>query len=120
MEFERAFVRSGGLLLAGPDAVIEAAIAGFGDLRELELLVEAGFTPEQAIQIASLNGAQFLKEASRIGSLAVGKQADIMIVKGEPARNIRDIENVELVFKDGVGYDSKKLIASVKKQVGIH
>jgi hypothetical protein len=43
-----------------------------------------------------------------------------MIVKGEPARNIRDIENVELVFKDGVGYDSKKLIASVKGQVGIH
>jgi imidazolonepropionase-like amidohydrolase len=120
MEFERAFVRAGGLLLAGPDAVIEAAIAGFGDLRELELLVEAGFTPEQAIQIASLNGAQFLKEANRIGSLAAGKQADIMIVKGEPARNIRDIENVELVFKDGVGYDSKKLIASVKGQVGIH
>jgi imidazolonepropionase-like amidohydrolase len=84
------------------------------------MLVEAGFTPAQAIQIASLNGAQFLKEASRIGSLEVGKQADIMIVKGDPAKNIRDIEMVELVFKDGIGYDSKKLIASVKGQVGIH
>jgi imidazolonepropionase-like amidohydrolase/uncharacterized protein YndB with AHSA1/START domain len=120
MEFERAFVRGGGLLLAGADAVFEADIAGFGDQRELEMLVEAGFSPEQAVQIASLNGARFLKEASRIGSLEVGKQADIMIVKGDPAKNIRDIENVELVFKDGIGYDSKKLIASVKGQVGIH
>ncbi len=120
MEFELAFVRDGGLLLAGSDGDLEAVIAGFADQRELELLVEGGFTPAQAIQIASLNGAQFLKEASRIGSLEVGKQADIMIVKGEPAKNIRDIENVELVFKDGIGYDSKKLIASVKGQAGIH
>lgn len=120
MEFERAFVRAGGLLLAGSDPVIEANIAGFGDLRELELLVEAGFTPEEAVQIATLNGAQFLKEARHIGSLAAGKQADIMVVKGNPPKNIRDIENVEIVFKDGVGYDSKKLIQSVKGQVGIH
>jgi imidazolonepropionase-like amidohydrolase len=119
-EFERAFVRAGGLLLAGADAVIDAYIAGFGDQREVELLVEAGFTAEQAIQIASLNGAQFLKEAKRIGSLAAGKQADIMIVKGDPSKNIRDIENVEIVFKDGVAFDSKKLIDSVKGQVGIH
>ena len=119
-EVERAFVRAGGLLLAGSDAVIDAFIAGFGDQREVEMLVEAGFTPEQAIQIASLNGAQFLKESKRIGSLAAGKQADIMIVKGDPSKNIRDIENVEIVFKDGVGYDSKKLIDSVKGQVGIH
>ncbi len=120
MEFESAFVRAGGLLLAGSDGVFEAVIAGFADQRELELLVEAGFTPEEAVQILSLNGAQFLNEASRIGSLEVGKQADIMIVKGDLAKNIRDIEKVELVFKDGVGYDSKKLIASVKGQVGIH
>ena len=120
MEFEHAFVRAGGLLPAGSDGVFEAGIAGFADQRELEMLVEAGFTPAQAIQIASLNGAQFLKEASRIGSLEVGKQANIMIVKGDPAKNIRDIENVELVFKDGIGYDSKRLIASVKGQVGIH
>jgi len=120
MEFERAFVGAGGLLLAGSDGDFEAGIAGFADQRELEMLVEAGFTPAQAIQIASLSGAQFLKEASRIGSLEVGKQADIMIVKGDPAKSINDIERVELVFKDGIGYDSKKLIASVKGQVGIH
>lgn len=119
-ELEKAFVRAGGLLLAGSDAVIDAFIAGFGDQREVELLVEAGFTAEQAIQIASLNGAQFLKESKRIGSLTPGKQADIMIVKGDPSKNIRDIENVEIVFKDGVGFDSKKLLESVKGQVGIH
>ena len=119
-EFERAFVRAGGLLLAGSDAVIDVFIAGFGDHREVEMLVEAGFTPEEAIQIASLNGAEFLKESRRIGSLASGKQADIMIVKGDPSKNIRDIENVDLVFKDGVGFDSKKLFESVRGQVGIH
>lgn len=120
MEFGRSFVRAGGLLLAGSDGDLEAVIAGFAEQRELEMLVEAGFTAEEAVEIASLNGARFLKEASRIGSLEVGKQADIMIVKGDPAKNIRDIEKVELVFKDGIGYDSKKLIASVKGQVGIH
>jgi imidazolonepropionase-like amidohydrolase len=67
-----------------------------------------------------LNGAQFLKESKRIGSLAPGKQADILIVKGDVSKDIRDIENVEIVFKDGVGFDSKKLIDSVKGQVGIH
>lgn len=119
MEFERAFVAAGGLLLAGPDGVLGGDIAGFGDQRELEMLVEAGFTPLEAMKTASLNGARFLKQADRIGSLAVGKQADIMLVKGDPSRNIQDIENVEIVFKDGVGYDSKKLIESVKGLVGI-
>jgi imidazolonepropionase-like amidohydrolase/uncharacterized protein YndB with AHSA1/START domain len=119
MEFERAFVRSGGLLLAGSDAVLPGVIAGFGDHRQLELLVQAGFTPAEAVKIATLNGAQFLKQAGRIGSLAVGKQADLVLLKGDLAADIHNIENVELVFKDGVGYDSKKLIASVKGQVGI-
>jgi imidazolonepropionase-like amidohydrolase len=120
MEFERAFVKAGGTLLAGLDPTgIGGTVAGYGDLREVELLVEAGFTPLEAIKIATLNGAQFLGEADHIGSLAPGKQADIMLVKGDPSSNISDIENVELVFKDGVGWDSKKLIDSVKGQVGI-
>jgi imidazolonepropionase-like amidohydrolase len=119
MEFERAFVKAGGTLLAGLDPTgIGGTVAGFGDQRELELLVEAGFTPLEAIKIASLNGAQFLGEADHIGSLAAGKQADILIVKGDPSAKIEDIENAEVVFKDGVGWDSKKLIDSVKGQVG--
>lgn len=119
MEFERAFVKAGGTLLAGLDPTgIGGDIAGFGDHRELELLVEAGFTPLEAIKIYTLNGAQFLGEADHIGSLAAGKQADIMIVKGDPSAKIEDIENVEVVFKDGVGWDTKKLVESVKGQVG--
>jgi hypothetical protein len=120
MDFERAFVAAGGLLLAGLDPTGNGGIvAGYGDLREVELLVEAGFTPVDAIKIASFNGAKFLGEEARIGSIAVGKQADLMIVKGNPATKISDIENVELVFKDGVGYDSEKLIQSVQGLVGI-
>jgi imidazolonepropionase-like amidohydrolase len=120
MDFERAFVAAGGLLIAGLDPTGNGGIvAGFGDLREVELLVEAGFTPVEAIRIASFNGAKFLGEDARIGSIAVGKQADLMIVKGNPAMRIGDIENVEIVFKDGVGYDSEKLIQSVQGLVGI-
>ena len=120
MDFERAFVKAGGLLLAGLDPTGNGGIvAGFGDLREVELLVEAGFTPTEAIMIASLNGAKFLGEDAHIGSIAPGKQADLMVVKGNPAATIGDIENVEIVFKDGVGYDSEKLIQSVQGLVGI-
>ena len=120
MDFERAFVAAGGLLLAGLDPTGNGGVvAGFGDLREVELLVEAGFTPIEAIKIASFNGAKFLGEDAHIGSIAIGKQADLMIVKGNPAANISDIEKVEIVFKDGVGYDSEKLIQSVQGLVGI-
>jgi imidazolonepropionase-like amidohydrolase len=120
MEFERAFVRAGGLLIAGLDPTGNGGVvAGFGDLREVELLVEAGFTPAEAIRIATLNGAKFLGEDARIGSISAGKQADLVVVKGNPAANIADIEQVEIVFKDGVGYDSEKLIQSVQGLVGI-
>ena len=120
MDFERAFVQAGGLLIAGLDPTGNGGIvAGFGDLREVELLVEAGFTPVEAIKIATLNGAKFLGEDARIGSVTVGKQADLMVVKGNPAATIADIEKVEIVFKDGVGYDSEKLIQSVQGLVGI-
>jgi imidazolonepropionase-like amidohydrolase len=120
MDFERAFVAAGGLLIAGLDPTGNGGIvAGFGDLREVELLVEAGFTAVEAVKIASLNGAKFLGEDARIGSIAVGKQADLMVVKGNPAANIADIEKVEIVFKDGIGYDSEKLIQSVQGLVGI-
>ncbi len=119
MEFEHAFAQAGGLLLAGLDPTgMGGVIAGFGDQREVELLVEAGFTPLEAIHIATANGAQFLGEADRIGTLAAGKQADLVVIKGDPSRKIEDIENVEIVFKDGIGYDSAKLIESVRGVVG--
>lgn len=119
MEFEHAFVQAGGLLLAGLDPTgMGGVIAGFGDQREVELLVEAGFTPVEAIHIATANGAQYLGELDRIGTIAVGKQADLVVIKGDPSKKIEDIENVETVFKDGIGYDSARLIESVSGVVG--
>ncbi len=120
MEFERAFAKAGGLLMTGLDPTGNGGVvAGFGDLRGVELLVEAGFTPVEAIKIATHNGAVFLGEDKRIGSIASGKQADLLIVKGNPAANIRDINNVEIVFKNGIGYDTEKLIQSVQGLVGV-
>jgi len=120
MDFEREFVKQGGLLLAGLDPTgYGGVIAGFGDQREVELLVEAGFTPVEAIHIATSNGAEFLGELNQIGTLAPGKLADIVVINGDPSGNIKDIEKVELVFKDGVGYDSAKLIESVRGFVGL-
>jgi hypothetical protein len=119
MDLQRAFVAAGGLLIAGPDPVgIAGNIPGFGDQREIELLVEAGFSPAQAIRIATLNGAIFLGRQDQIGSIAVGKNADLVVMKGDPAARIADIENVEIVFKDGVGYDTNKLLASVRGRYG--
>jgi imidazolonepropionase-like amidohydrolase len=120
MQFEREFVKAGGLLMQGVDPTgWGGVVAGFGDQRGVELLVAAGFSPEEAIRIATLNGAMFLGEANRIGTLAAGKEADIVIVRGNPSANIADIRNVQLVFKDGVGYDPAKLIESVRGLVGV-
>jgi hypothetical protein len=120
-EFEHMFVKAGGTLLAGLDPTgYGGVIAGFGDQREVELLVAAGFSPLEAIHIATENGAKFLGVGDEIGTLKAGKQADIIVVRGNPDQQISDIENVETVFKDGVGYNSAKLIESVKGQVGLH
>jgi hypothetical protein len=120
MQFERAFVAAGGLLLAGPDPTGNGGVVpGFGNQREIELLVEAGFSPIEAIHIATENGARFLGREAEIGTLAVGKRANVVLVKGDPTAHISDIENVEIVFKDGVGYDSRLLIESVRGQVGV-
>ncbi len=120
MQFERAFVQAGGLLLAGLDPTgYGGVIAGFGDQREVELLVEAGFTPLEAIHIATANGAEYLGQTDKIGTIAAGKQADLVVIRGDPSKNISDIENVEIVFKDGVGFDSPKLIESTREMVGL-
>jgi imidazolonepropionase-like amidohydrolase len=113
-------VKQGGTLLAGLDPTgYGGVIAGYGDQREVELLVEAGFAPLQAIQIATLNGARFLGEEKNIGSIGEGKAADLVLVKGNPARTIKDIENVELVFKDGIGYDPALLVKAANGTVGL-
>ena len=120
MALEHAFAKAGGLLIAGTDPTGSGGvIPGFSNQRQVELLVEAGFTPLEAIQISTLNGAKYLGRDSRIGSLAVGKQADLVVVNGDPSTTIADIRNVEAVFKNGVGFDPTKLIESVKGRVGL-
>ena len=118
--FEKAFVDAGGLLAAGVDPTgMGGALPGFGDQRNYELLLEAGFTPEQVIQIMTLNGARVLGEDHRFGSIEVGKLADLVVINGDPVQREAEIRNVTLVFKEGVGYDSPKLIESVKGLVGL-
>ena len=119
LALERAFAAAGGLLLSGPDPTGAGDVfPGFGDQRGIELLVEAGFSPAEAIKIATLNGAIYLGREKEIGSVAIGKNADLVVIKGDPSRQISDIENVEIVFKDGIGYDSQKLLDSVRGRYG--
>jgi len=120
MEYERAFVKAGGLLAAGVDPTGNGgALPGFGDQRNYELLLEEGFTPEQSIQILTLNGAQVLGIDAQVGSIVAGKQADLVVVRGDLVKTPSDIANAVTVFKHGIGYDSAKLIESVKGAVGI-
>jgi len=119
LRLERAFVAAGGLLLAGPDPTGAGnVLPGFGDQRAIELLVDAGFSPIEAIRIGTFNGATYLGLADRIGSIVPGKHADLLLVRGDPSRRIADIEQVDTVFKDGVGYDSAALLASVRGRYG--
>ena len=119
MAMELAFAKAGGLLVAGTDPTgYGGVVAGFSNQRAVELLVEAGFSPLEAIRIATLNGATYLGRQDRIGSIATGKQADLIVVNGDPTARIADVEKVEIVFKRGIGYDSEKIFSSVKGVVG--
>jgi len=120
MAFERAFAQAGGRLAAGVDPTgFGGALPGFGDQRNYELLVEAGFTPAQTVQIMSANGAKILGVYDKLGSVERGKLADLVVLQGDLAADPAVIRKVTTVFKDGVGYDSAKLIAAVKGRVGI-
>ena len=120
MAMERAFVKAGGTLIAGTDPTgAGGVVPGYADQRQIELLVEAGFSPVEAIAIGTSNGAKYLGRDARIGTIATGKQADLVVLAGNPAASIADIRRVETVFKNGVGFDPAKLIESVRGQVGV-
>jgi imidazolonepropionase-like amidohydrolase len=120
MEYERAFVKAGGLLAAGVDPTGNGgALPGFGDQRNYQLLIEAGFSPAEAIQIMSANGAKVLGVDRYLGTVIAGKIADLLVIRGDPAASPADIEQVITVFKDGIGFDAIKLIGSVKGLVGV-
>ena len=119
MRWERDFVAAGGLLGAGCDPWGTGFLPGFGDLRNYELLVQAGFTAEQAIQIMTLNGARILHEDARIGSIAPGKAADLVVIRGDPVAIPSQIYEVTTVFRDGIGYDSALLREAARGKVGV-
>ena len=120
MALERAFAKAGGMLIAGTDPTGSGGvIPGYSNQRQVELLVEEGFTPLEAISISTLNGAKYLGREARVGTIAAGKQADLVVVNGDPSTTIADIRKVETVFRMGIGFDPAKLIASVSGKVGL-
>jgi imidazolonepropionase-like amidohydrolase len=119
MQFEKMFYDAGGLLAAGSDPCCLSVTAGYGDHRNFEILVEAGLTPEQAVQVMTSNGAKVLGISERVGTIETGKQADLIVIKGDVTKTPRDIRNITTVFRQGVGYDSAKLTEAVKGLVGM-
>ena len=120
MQLERAFARAGGLLVAGTDPTGSGGVVpGYSNQRQIELLVEAGFSPLEAISIGTLNGAKYLDRDARIGSIGVGKQADLVLVNGDPSTTISDVRKVDTVFRQGIGFDPAGLIKSVTGRVGL-
>ena len=121
MAWEKRFVEMGGRLMAGVDPTgAGRTIPGYADRHVLELLVEAGFTFPQAVKICSLNAAEYLGRDKEIGTIAEGKRADLVLIDGDPEKEIKSVRNTEIVFKNGVGYDSKKLFDSVIGKVGLY
>ena len=121
MAMEKKFVEAGGLLMAGTDPTgYGGVIAGFSNQRVIELLVEAGFTIEEALKISTLNAATYLERENEIGSIEPGKRADLVLLRGQLNRDTNVIRNMEAVFKMGIGYDSKKLMEATKSVVGLH
>ncbi|HZZ17868.1 MAG TPA: amidohydrolase family protein [Opitutaceae bacterium] len=120
MALEMKFYRAGGLLVVGTDPTgYGGVIAGYGNWRAIELLVEEGLTPVEAIKVATMNGAKVLGIDRETGSVEVGKAADLVVVDGNPAASISDIRKARTVFKDGEGFDTKRLIDSAAGSVGI-
>ena len=117
----KKFYEMGGKLVVGTDPTgTGRVIAGYANQRTIELLVETGFTIEEAIQIASLNGAKYLEQDKEIGSVEVGKIADLVLIDGDLSKDVSNIRNMEIVFKNGIGYNSKKIFESVKGKVGLY
>jgi len=117
----KRFYDKGGFLVAGTDPTgAGRTVAGYANQRTVEILVEAGFSLEETIKIATLNGATFLDIDDKVGTISVGKMADFILINGDLEADIKNIRNMEIVFKDGIGFDSKKLFESVKGQVGLN
>ena len=119
MKMEKAFVDAGGLLTVGTDPTGNGSVlAGYGSQQSIELLTQAGFSPIEAIRIATYNGARALGLEAKTGSIEVGKTADLVVIDGDISQDIRNIRRIIWVFKKGVGFNAQKIFASVKGEVG--
>ena len=119
MEYERAFVDAGGLLAAGVDPTgYGAAPPGLGDQRNFELLLEAGFSTEEVVQIMSANGAKVLGIYDDVGTIEAGKLADLVVVDAD-LEQVGHLRDTRIVFRHGVGWDANKLVDSIRGLVGI-
>ena len=104
--FLRAFVAAGGKILAGSDTA-SFVLPGISLHRELELLVDAGLSPMQAIMAATKNNAEFLRQQATFGTIEEGKRADILMVRKDPLQDIRNTQTVAMVIKDGKVLDTR-------------
>ena len=113
-----AFYRKGGTLSVGTDPARQGVLAGYGNLRSLELLADAGIPALDVIKMATLNGAKVIGIEQDRGTIEVGKRADLIVIAGNPLENIADVHKIETVYKKGIGYDPQALKDSVKGAVG--
>jgi len=121
MAWEKQFVEMGGRLMAGVDPTgAGRTIPGYADRHTLELLIEAGFSLPMAVKICTLNAAEYLGRDKEIGTITEGKRADLVLIDGDIQKDIHAVRNTEIVFKNGIGYDSKKIFESVSGMVGLH
>jgi len=120
MEMEKAFYDAGGFLTVGTDPTGAGdVVAGYANQRAVQLLIEMGLTVEQAVEVATRNGAIYLEMDDEIGTVEPGKRADLVLLEGNPLEDVQAFRRMTVVFKDGVGYDSAKLFDSVKGWVGV-
>ncbi|MEZ4425205.1 MAG: amidohydrolase family protein [Gemmatimonadota bacterium] len=120
MAMEKAFYDAGGFLVVGTDPTGGGdVVPGYANQRALQLLMEMGLSAEQAVEVATRNGARYLELEDEIGTVETGKRADLVLMRGDPTTDPDAFRRIETVFKDGVGYDSAALFASVKGWVGV-
>jgi hypothetical protein len=134
MEFINDYKNHGGRVTTGEDAGYIYSLYGFGYIRELELLREAGFHPLEVFRAATLNGAELLGIADQLGTVEPGKLADLVVVSENPLANIGSlygtgaikltdanqtvrVGGVRYTIKDGIVYDAAKLLADVRRMV---
>lgn len=120
VQFERAFVAAGGLLMAGSDPTsFGGTVPGTTAQRQLHMMLEGGFQLPEVIRIMSLNAAIYLGRDNEVGSVVVGKRADLVLLNGDLSADANAIDRVGVVFKNGVGYDPAAIKKSLAGKVGI-